>query len=130
MNKNIPLIITFWKLLHILNIISAILNLLLFFIKKELFYKVIEKVTSYGFPLFLIIILDILSIIILIGIKKKVKFWYYTSIIFICLIIFSSLIDFAILIKNNQFFDSIWYMIQILIFTEIGYLIFKEREFF
>ena len=130
MNKNIPLIITFWKLLHILNIISAILNLLLFFIKKELFYKVIEKVTSYGFPLFFIIILDILSIIILIGIKKKVKFWYYTSIIFICLIIFSSLIDFAILIKNNQFFDSIWYMIQILIFTEIGYLIFKEREFF
>ena len=129
MDKNKPLIIKLWKLLQILNIISAILYSLLFLIKKDLFYNAIEKLVSYGFPLFLIIILDILSVIIIIGLKKKAKFGYYTSLIFIFIIIISSLIDFVTLIKIDLS-SSFWYLVQTLIFVITGYLFYKERKYF
>ena len=130
MNEIKPLMIKLWKLLQILNIISAILYLILFFIKKELFYSVIEKVTSTGFPLFLIITLDILSIIILIGIKEKAKFGYYVSVIFLFIIILSSLIDLAMVIKKDLVFPSILYLVQIFLLTVIGFSIYKERDYF
>ena len=127
--NNKSLIIKLWELLQILNIVSAILYLLLFFIKKDLFYKVIEKVVSYGFPLSLIILLDSLSIIIFVGIERKAEFGYYASLIFIGVVIFSSLMDFVKLIRNNLI-SSLGYVIQILIFTILGYSIYKEKEFF
>ena len=103
--------------------------ILLFLIKKVLFYKVVEKIVSVGLSLFLIIVLDVLSIVILVGIRRKYKFGYYVSLVFIGIIIFSNLVDFLVLIKNNLV-SSLWYIINILSFIIIGYSIHKEKKYF